>query len=408
MNGLGNKIIEEKLIERHENHPRLVFLFGLLSFITAPFWFLRFFNFNFVLSDVLMFLLGLVLIYHCLAIRFKPIIFYIASAVFIIAATMAILNSPLPFKAITGTLQYLFILFFLFPIIYNLLNYDLYQKYIKALCKVWAFFILFNLFFLSNPLMYDSQRFKGFYGNPIDFGLILAVMLPLMINSAYMEKKIKWKILILLAVLTSIIFLLISGSRGSILAAFIGIGVFIILINGISFRSIRKLFLSLLLVTLILISIMPHFPRNAFSRVFLEENIETRLQQYGLSYQLFPNVFFLGYGLHASGELIAQHGGDFRPHNFFIDIFLETGFFGFIAFVIIIWLCLGWGIKLLLISLFKNIKVNSLVAATFSSGLILFLATQVSTTPVHRGLWIFFAFNLWMATQKNFFDKKNY
>jgi len=386
-------------------YSRLIFLLGLLSVITAPFWFLKLFSFNLVLFDILIFILGLALIYQYSMIKLKSTIFYLASAVFIIAATLAIINSPLPLKAITGTLQYFFILFFLFPILFTLLNYNFYQRYIKALSRIWTLFLVLNLFFLFNSFMYHAQRFKSFYENPVDFGVIVAIMLPFMINGVYMEKKLKWKIMVSLGVLTSIFFLLISGSRGAVLAAFVGIVVFLVLVNRISFKSFKQSLVFAFLVSMILILLLPYFPRNVFSRAFLKENIEIRLQQYGLSYQLFPDVFFLGSGLHTSGELIRQQGGSCRPHNFFIAIFLETGIFGFIAFITILWLCLGWGVKLFSISLLKNIKINGLIAATFSSGLILFLATQVSTTPVHRGLWVFFVFNLWMAGQRKFYFK---
>jgi O-antigen ligase len=386
-------------IQKNNNYPKIIFILGMFSFISAPLLFLKFFGFNLTLFDILIFILALILIYHNWIIKFKPTIFYLASSLFIIVSTLAIVNSPLRVKAITGTLQYFFILFFLFPVIYNFLNFDLYRKYIKISYRVWYFLISLNLFFLFEPSMYYAQRFRGFFGSGA-----IAIILPFIINGICMEKKKKWKILDLFGFLISIFFLLISGSRAPMIALFFGIFIFFILTSNISFNFLKKVIIIIFLIILISTIISPYFPRSVFSRNFLEENVEGRIQQYIISYQLIPDVFFIGSGLHTSGELeeLAEHH---RPHNFFINIFIETGFLGFISIVVIIYLCLGWGLKLFFVSLLKKKKVNGIVAATLSSGLILFLATQVSTAPVHRGLWLFLALNLWMSRQKDFYFK---
>lgn len=402
-----NQIIKTNNLGEEEKISKLIFSLGALSVATAPFWFLKLFNINLVLFDILIFILGFFLVYHYSVIKFKPILFYLISGLFIFAAILAIINSSSPFKAATGALQYFFIFYFLFPILYTLLSYDIYKKYIRILCRVWIFFLLFNFLFLFNPSMYYAERFQSFYGSPVGFGMITAIMLPFIINGLYIEKKTPWKIIIWLGILIDIFFLLISGSRAATIAAIIGTSIFLILIRKLSFKIIKKIIFFVFLLSIILVFSLPQFSRNVFSRSFLEENIASRLQQYIISYHLYPDVFFIGSGLHTSSELVMQYGGTSRPHNLFICLFLETGIFGFIAIVGILWFSLGWGIKLIFASLLKNIKVNSLIAATFSSGLILFLAMQASTASVHRGLWIFFVFSLWAGQQKKFYFETN-
>lgn len=378
-----------------------------IAFAVAPYIFLRPHAVNFTLFDFLLIIISALLIFkgYNLTGNYKG--FYILVFSFLFFSSASIYNTSNQTEAIVTTLQYFFIFLILFPTIGRILNFDLYKKFIFLMVVGWCVFAIFNLSLLSNSAYHAAGRFISLYNGPDEIGIMAALMTPLLIYALSITKGIKglkgmsFKVLILFGTSANIAMLLASGTRSALVALFVGILLLLLLRFGVSF----KLILSSVLIAVVGLGITStlNVERNALSRLSTSENITVRIHDYIISFEAIADYFVLGAGLGTSGGIMPDYGGDFRPHNMFLNVFLETGVLGLISFIGILCLCLFFGLRLFLNVLLKNKKVNLLVAATLSSGVILLISQQFTTIAVYRGYWLFWALCLWMSTQSEHF-----
>ncbi|MFW6305867.1 MAG: O-antigen ligase family protein [Bacillota bacterium] len=412
----------------------LKYLF-IFTISISPYIFLRAFSFNLTFFDISLILFSLIYLFKqkpkkiikniFIDIDSKLKIYYFLAIPFVLLSFFALINQIAIKESFFGTLQITFILLFMIPILYYVLDMELYKKCIDFLIYGWQIFIIINLFILSNEAFYHGGRFASFYGLPVDFSPLAAVFIILLIYKFRKEKNIYLKISTALFIVANMYLLNLSGSRGSFLAMLLGIVIYFIILNSFSLQFFKNILI--IIIALSLVNFMPliankvetfiddmndiedvnvRTQRNVFNRV-VSVNDNGRIRDYKAAFKLIPNVFFLGYGIDTSDIVVAKYGGRHRPHNLFLSIWLEVGFIGFILSLGIFWLMLGWGLKLIYERVIKKREVNELIAATYCSGLILFISNQVSTASVHRGYWIFWGFCLWISTKKEYYYKTN-
>jgi O-antigen ligase len=392
-------------------YPEKIVHFMLcIAIIFIPYTFLTPLNIgvNFTFFDfflLITFMLTL-LVTPSVKLNHKIVAFYIFVGLFLLMAVLPAFNSSNAGALLITIAQYSFIFFVLFPIFFNSLNMENFKKYLMYMCLIWSIFMVFNLPLLNDEIMFRGDRFHGFYSSPGTLGVMIAIILPFMIQGMLSAKNKLFKLIILFGSVSSIVVLLASGSRAGLAALLVGIPIYLILKYGYSLKQIVVTLIIGLSLAAVVSSVASNFERNAFDRMFdTTDNTEVRIIQTEIVWEQLAsnNHYLIGTGLQNSTETMVESGGGYRPHNFFSAYLLETGLIGFTAIVGMMILCLGWGMKLLLQAVFTNTKINGFVAATLSSGFMLLVASQFSTPTVYRGLWVFFAFCLWMSFQKDHF-----
>lgn len=383
--------------------------FIILSFSTAPFIFLKIDSINFTIFDVLLIMITILSLFKGFNLSGNYKYYYIASLFFLVFSWLSLYNSVDMSTAISTTLQYTFVLLVLFPTVGKVMDFELYKKVIYIMSLVWSMFSIFNLPILNDPDFLwggGAGRFVSFFSEPGELGALTAIMAPFLIYSLSVKLNGKMtnlfaKMILLVGLVSNLSMLIASGSRSAVIALVVGCALLLILRYGISLRVIiiSVVFIGLSMV----IASNLDLERNALSRLTSGENISTRSSDYQLTYDMMREYLFLGTGLGASGEAIQYYGGDYRPHNMFLDILIETGVVGLISFSIILALCMFFGIRILWDVIFNKKHTNLLVAATLSAGVALLVYQQFNTVANHRGYWVIWAFCLWLYTQKDYF-----
>jgi hypothetical protein len=378
-----------------------------MAVIFIPYTFLRPLNigFNFTYFDLFLLLTFLLTLLQMkfIKLNFKMILFYMAASVFLLMAVLPTFYSTDSMSLVITVAQYSFIFFVLFPLIFKL-NINNFGRYVMYMCLFWSIFMIFNLSLLNDDSMFRGDRFHGLYTSPGTLGVMIAIILPFMIQHMTSLKNKLFMFILLAGSVSSIVVLLASGSRAGIVGLLVGIPIYLILKYGYSVKQVVITLTIGLTFAGLVGAFASDFERNAFDRMFdTTDNTEVRIIQTEIVFDQLANdnLFLVGTGLQNSTETMVESGGGYRPHNFFSAYLLETGLIGLTAIIAMMALCLGWGVRLLMEAVLTNTKINGIVAATISSGFMLMIASQFSTPTVYRGLWVFFAFCFWMSLQKD-------
>ncbi len=382
----------------------------ILTLTLAPFIFLKIGAVNITIFDLMFVFVACLYVFKGFNLDGNYQIYYIAVWCFLVFSWASVYNSSDHMESIFTTTQYTFVLLFLFPTISKVLTFDLYKKIVFSMSFAWCIFSIFNMPLLRNPEYLwggGAGRYVGFFSEPGETGLLSSMMTPFLLYGLFTLKAknrlitFLIKVLFLCGTVSNLVVLVASGSRSAVISFIVGMFLLLIMKYGLSLKLIAT---SLLFVVLgIVIQSTLSFERNALSRLSTNENVGSRINDYGTVLDVLKEYFFFGTGLGDSLFAIQKFGGVYRPHNMFLDILIESGVLGFIALLIILGLCLFFGVRILWNVLLNKKKANFLVSVTFATGVILFIYQQFNTIANHRGYWLMWAFCLWMSTQSKHF-----
>jgi O-antigen ligase len=227
------------------------------------------------------------------------------------------------------------------------------EKYLRL--GLWLFVIgglLSTLYGFFDPAQV-GQRFEGALGQPNGYALTMTPRIPIALALIMIEKKL-WK-KILLAIMIGFISygIILSGSRGGLLAVSLALILFTL------FQKNKFVWIALVsLLFIVGLSIMPDNIKmrvglmEATSGVEVDNSTDRRLtyQVYGVD--LFRQNPILGIGLDGFAEAYARseyrflvRTRDLRvAHNTYLEIATGTGIVGFIPFIAILLsgLVLAW------------------------------------------------------------------
>lgn len=214
-------------------------------------------------------------------------------------------------------------------------------------------YILTNIFMIGGLLVsiggvidlminWFYGRAATFYGKNVLWIEYLLFVLPLFITSSIFEQRLKIKLLAIIGLFFSSVCFFFSYSRGAwlsfILAAFI-----LSIIN----KKSKKLFLTLFIATLFIILIIPSL-RN---RLLFGDSLNPvrwgdRIPMWGVAFYIFKEHPVLGIGLGNYEKNIYSYKtvhsfiekNHLHAHNIYLELLAETGIFGFVSFLLIIFL----------------------------------------------------------------------
>lgn len=200
----------------------------------------------------------------------------------------------------------------------------------------------------------ESHRVTGTFGNPNLFALLLAVCIPLAMGYLFHTCSLQKKILTTLAIALMGTSLLLSASRGGILATIIALVIFAVLIDKKKLLQMKVWFTAGLLGILVIFiacqyqSPAPQKNESITNRIKSgQSTTQERINYWSLSMNMIKDRPILGAGLGNFGTIYGQYKpvgvGETRyAHNTFIQTWVEGGIFQCIGFSILFLTALIW------------------------------------------------------------------
>lgn len=289
---------------------------------------------------------------------------------------------------------------------FYLTNFDI-QQILKSIAFSFSLATLvFSLviFFRLNNYGLGMQRMTILENlNPNAMAIMCAQMGIYLFASSLVLKN-KKRIMITLSVL-NIIMVILTGSRSSLFALFLGIMVTYIIflkVNRVNISKIFKVFIFSLTSIMLFNYILSLNPYLA-SRMSLESIIETQGAGRGLViekllYEVIPKNLWFGIGLGTENEVVHLSQFFYNPypsHNFFISMLAQVGLIGLILYGIFL-------IKILLLGL-KNARLDNTLLIPIAMILTGFLNGIGETIFIERWFWNSFALVIFITSN----NKKN-
>ena len=279
------------------------------------------------------------------------------------------------FLSLKSSLPYFRFLILIFAINYflnknkNLINH--FSKSIIVIIIVLCLDALFQYIFGFNTLGFkieNPDKLNGFFYDEAVLGSYLIRLFPLIIMSyliTFNKKENKFLFFSIFSLISITIFF--SGSRSSLALLFLFITIFLLL-----FKSFRKEMLTLLISVVILLGlssalsekIRHNINYNLFDpirTIFFQskksrtENVKDKKiiiftqvyhTHYETAYNMFKNNKFFGVGNKMYRKLCSEKEYNINkfsctthPHNFYIQVLAENGFFGFIFIISLFTYC---------------------------------------------------------------------
>ena len=315
-------------------------------------------------------------------------------------------------------IKFFFIIFFIFSFKNCLLNLS--EDQIEKLYKIWSIifmFIVFDLvieFFNGKNIIglksgIPTQRLASFTGEEMVIGNYFYGFVLIFLSYFYNNFS-KKKYLNLLLATFFILISFIIGERANFIKTFAIISLFIFFIYDFKLRY--KIF-SLITLTFILIAFVSsneNYKLRYFDQVysfFKKDGISTYLKnsQYGAHYNVANEIFkdnpFFGVGIknfriesaknkynnldHIYNNVRAAT----HPHQLHYEFLSETGLFGYLSFLLFIFLSIYWSIKNYLIN--KNIYQFSSILFILISLLPLLPSGSFLSTYTSSIFWLNYA-----------------
>ena len=315
-------------------------------------------------------------------------------------------------------IKFFFIIFFIFSFKYCLLNLS--DDQIEKLYKIWSIiftFIVFDLLieFLNGKNIIGLKsgmpgaRLASFTGKEMVIGNYFYGFVLIFLSYFYNNFS-KKKYLNLLLATFFILISFIIGERANFIKTFAIISLFIFFIYDFKLRYKIFLLITLTFILIAFVSSNEKYKLRYFDQVhslFKKDGISTYLKnsQYGAHYNVANEIFkdnpFFGIGIknfriesaknkynnldHISNNTRAAT----HPHQLHYEFLSETGLFGYLSFLLFIFLSIYWSIKNYLIN--KNIYQFSSILFILISLLPLLPSGSFLSTYTSSIFWLNYA-----------------
>ena len=304
------------------------------------------------------------------------------------------------------SIRYYFLFFAFFSLFYmwrNLIqdeDFPIIEKliiWIVSIVSVYAIFQFYGYYLVFVP---KNKEILSFFGNPNFAADFIAINMPFFIKKIFKRQ-------LLGAILFGISYtaLIMLGARGALLGFFVGFALFFWWAKKAGQHIVKPLVIAILVMIVVSIIYstpnplnqrrLPIWTKLENTKEFLSgtENggsISQRIVFWKVALLMIkthpikgvaPGRFGYFYPFYQSKLLEKQAGKKHaynakRAHNEYLQVFSETGIFGFLVFLYIIYLILIKGIE-------KIKKTGDLFYISITSGIIIFLIHSLVSFPLH-------------------------
>ena len=323
-----------------------------VAFFLLPFTFLKLYD-NLHISDLLIIISFLIIAISTAGKKFlleKVLfknIFLIPILIFSLGFLLSINRSILPYESITAYLQVVFIFLFAYPLLQEII---LNQKQIKIIATmlvlpgIFISIIMIMLKILSIDIGIDLLAMEGWGGRlsyggmePSIPGRIILQNIPFLAIFILTTKNNINKILSILLILLQSLAIFLTASRSTFLTFILGLILFLIFLVKSSCKIRVHYFISIMLISILIIVITYHFnaeyfiqPLERYSTILHIDKSPSSLQRLQVIDRGFNYINrnpFIGLGMENS-YLYTK----ISLHNPILLAWLENGIFGIIGF----------------------------------------------------------------------------
>lgn len=258
----------------------------------------------------------------------------------------------------------------------------------KLLDNAWitAGIICLLLFFWGEREIVGDRETLIILGTPTDhneFAGVFVVPIALKAHRLMKPKSTGLKIAYILLILMEFYAILLTGSRGALLAAIIAVAITALTSRKVSFKYfVTALVLLLFVVYLINSFVLPLIPETVLDRFSVEAveasggsgRAEIWEEAWGKISQGSLLRLFFGYG--SGAELVIDHLGNARVmHNQLLQMLANYGIVGLVLYLRLTWVCFG-----------NLLRRNSRYIGGFCGMMV--LSMTLSMSPSYKPLWI--------------------
>ena len=238
----------------------------------------------------------------------------------------------------------------------------------------------------------EVTQFCGGFYNPNFFGASALTAVWLNLSVVLMPKQKAWiRIMAMLLVLTALVAILRSISRGAMLALFVGVVCMVLFLPNVK-RKLQIIILACLLGAGFFLAMPDSLAEDIYARVNLDQ-----VKEKGGSYRLaiwseylsgYPKYVLMGTGIKRSTTVIQDSAPQIlkskKTHNTYLETLVEFGIVGFLLFLIALWFI--WQ-KLVMLRSGRKLLVDAVFMGYFVSWLtIMFFYNHYGS----RCLWLSF------------------
>jgi O-antigen ligase len=379
-----------------------------------PFFLIKFIFF----ADLFLILLSLIFLY--LSIKYKKYNYFnnIYFKIFLFFYLLIIIRSLLSdniFLSLSSSLFYIRFALFSLATIFFL---DVNKKLVKILKIVFIIILLmlffdtiFQYFFKKNILGFqyryynkDNFRLTSFFHDKGVLGSYVVRFLPFIIALFFFERKNKLKkidlFFISLITLISIILVILSGERTSLLLSFICLLFIFLFSNG----SLKKIFNYLSVISIVIVvffitvdlRIKKRFINFTLDQIGFDNQPDERLYifssiyeaHFKIAYKMFKENPIFGKGVKMFRDFcskpenfITEGGCTTHPHHTYVQILAETGLVGFvIIFFVFIFATISL-FKIFYINNFSRNKLNLTLSNYYNAKICLLITIFITLFP---------------------------
>ena len=191
----------------------------------------------------------------------------------------------------------------------------------------------------------DSRtRAEGLVGNPNDFAYLFLMMTFALVFFWKNRSSAWWKLLIAAGVLFAIAFIIVSGSRKTILGVLLFLFFSVVLCKSrrIDKNAVKRYIFLIVLLLIVYGSASLVISNTLLSKRFESEEIErgenVRMQMYAEGMEMIRNHFFLGMGLN---NYKTESSFGLYSHSDYVEVAASTGFVGFVMYFsmyVVLWM----------------------------------------------------------------------
>lgn len=294
---------------------------------------------------------------------------FVCLAIFLISGLISSILSIAPWESFNAYLYQYFYPILILPVVFLSIDSDVKRGiFVNLLIATFVLHVLISFYifqrygagFLNMRSLYSMGLASGFTS-----GLLATLILfisPLVLFMIFIKDKLQGKLLYMILFLFLFLLMVITLSRSSLVAFFIGLSVMLF------FNKTRKYLLPLILIMIILGAIF--YPILSASRymtifaVFKDVSSRVYFNAWSGALDMIRDYPFFGIGSGLWDRYVAQYvptqrinllikkgvwakGYIVGPHSFYLKMYLEAGITGLISWILFVVLCFTFAIKMI-------------------------------------------------------------
>jgi hypothetical protein len=376
----------------------------LLAGFAAPLSILRISGLNLTFFDLVIVGAGVLILLRILPFR-VPVFIVAVGGCMAVGLLATIFRAPNTLAAVQNTLQWLFILYILIPVVYSGFRSERAFLYVSigmflAMVGI-ALYGVYEVQYMPKP--YLRYRYRSIFDSPQVAGFQISVMIPFLLFLLRRARHARYRLItggFVLAVFASLLwFLPHTLSRTAAISAAVGVVVFLSLVRARRPQLLLKGVMWASLIGILVVGGFVIYVRTAASAqvvVRVEQTmswnspeVSDRTKGWKDALQIDPSYYLVGMGLdnYQNVSSFAQ-----KPHNVFLLLLTEGGILVVLMFTVMLTYFFLRAVQALRLQ--SDGLAREFLVATVASMCSYLVIAMLNTQVIQRFYWFVFALGL--------------